>query len=81
MNILNNNTKENLSLPENKNLSVLIGSPIHQDYDILKEFLESLEGLIKDDIDLEYCFVDDNIHEKSKNLLLGFQKKHKGVTI
>lgn len=81
MNILNNNTKENLSLSENKNLSVLVGSPIHQDYDILKEFLESLEGLIKDDIDVEYCFVDDNIYETSKNLLLDFKKTHKGVTI
>ena len=77
MDTIHNTTEEN----ENRNLRVLIGSPIHQDYDILKEFLESLKRLIKNGIDIEYCFVDDNINKDSKNLLLDFKKNNVGVTI
>lgn len=81
MEIMNANTKEISSLSNYAKLRVLIGSPIHQDYDILNEFLKSLEGLIKDNIDVAYCFVDDNINVESKELLLDFQKNNRGVTI
>ena len=51
---------------------ILIGSPVHQKPNILKEFLESLENLNKDNFEISYYFVDDNAIEESSTLLKAF---------
>jgi len=61
--------------------SVLIGSPVRQKPLILKEFLESLKELKKDDLDVYYYFVDDNKDEESSNLLFEFSKYEKNVIV
>lgn len=60
---------------------VLIGSPIHQNPNILKEFLTSLKGLEKDDLIVEYYFIDDNKDEESKAVLKAFKDEVKGTRI
>lgn len=60
---------------------VMVGSPICQDYEILKEFLVSLDELLKEDIEISYCFVDDNKEEESSKLLLDYKSKKKNVEI
>lgn len=60
---------------------IMVGSPICQDVEILKEFLISLENLIKEDMEVSYCFVDDNKEKLSSNLLLDFQKNNKNTKI
>lgn len=52
---------------------VMIGSPICQDSEILKEFLLSLNELKKDDLEVSYCFVDDNKEKASSDLLVDFK--------
>lgn len=61
--------------------SVLIGSPVRQKPLILKEFLESLKELKKEDLDVYYYFVDDNKDEESSNLLFEFSKYEKNVIV
>jgi len=65
-NELEHNIKE---LNGNLNIKVLIGSPIHQKVEILKEFLISLGNLKKSNIDLHFYLIDDNQNEKSSKLL------------
>lgn len=60
---------------------VLIGSPIYQKSEILKEFLVSLEELDKTNLRVDYLFVDDNEDSKSKRLLEEFREHNKNVTI
>ncbi|WP_304340564.1 glycosyltransferase family 2 protein [Metaclostridioides mangenotii] len=60
---------------------VLIGSPIHQTPDILKEFLISLKELNKSDFDISYYFIDDNIEEISSDYLKNFKESEKNVTL
>lgn len=60
---------------------VLIGSPIRQNPIILNEFLISLTELNKDDLELSYCFVDDNIDKESSYILDRFKREQLGVTI
>ena len=60
---------------------VLIGSPIHQTPDILKEFLMSLKELNKSNFDISYYFIDDNIEEISSDYLKDFQESEKNVTL
>jgi len=60
---------------------VLIGSPIHQTPDILKEFLISLKELNKSDFDISYYFIDDNIEEISSDYLKNFKESEKNVEI
>ncbi len=60
---------------------VLIGSPIRQKPAILKEFLNSLIDLDKDDISVSYYFIDDNSDAESSKLLSNFQKKNENVKI
>lgn len=64
-----------------KGKKVLIGSPICQDAEILKEFLLSLKELEKEDFDIGYCFVDDNKLEESKELLREFKKDVENVIL
>ena len=59
----------------NKKVSVLLGSPIRQEPEILKVFLESLCSLEKDNISLDYYFIDDNNDSCSRDLLSSFSKE------
>jgi len=60
---------------------VLIGSPICQKPQILNEFLQSLNELNKEDLDVDYFFVDDNKNEKSSIILSNFATENKNVLI
>lgn len=62
-------------------LKILIGSPIRQQYKILKEFLISLKELDINDLDISYYFVDDNDDIQSSNLLKEFSSEIKQVLI
>lgn len=57
---------------------VLIGAPIRQKPAILKEFLDSLLELNTYSFTADFCFVDDNVQDESKNLLIEFAKDSKG---
>ena len=60
---------------------ILIGAPVLQDPEILREFLNSLERLDKEQLHIEYMFVDDNKDEASREMLLKFQKQNSNVII
>ena len=60
---------------------IVIGSPVHQKNNILKEFLESLEKLDLKNYDVTYYFIDDNKQEESSKLLNDFSLKHKNTII
>lgn len=60
---------------------VLIGSPVHQSNEILNEFLISLKELDKENLEVNYFFIDDNINENSSNLLKKFQDDNDNVYI
>lgn len=60
---------------------VLVGSPIHQKPEILKQFLLSLDELDKDNIEVHYFFVDDNKTKKSSLLLESFASENPNVII
>lgn len=60
---------------------ILVGSPIRQSPAILSLFLKSLEELYKDNLQVDYCFVDDNVDEQSTEILYDFQKRNGNVTI
>ena len=60
---------------------ILIGSPICQEYDILNEFLISLNELDKSDLVVHYYFVDDNKDERSKKILKEFSYENDNVKI
>lgn len=66
---------------KNKKPSILIGSPIHQNSKILKEFLLSLKELDDKNLDIGYCFIDDNSDEDSSKILSEFSNREKNVTI
>lgn len=60
---------------------LLIGSPIRQKPNVLKEFLTGIEEANKDNLDIYYYFVDDNIDETSSDLLKNFASKYNNVLI
>lgn len=60
---------------------VLVGSPVYQKPEILKEFLSSLQQLNRFTIAIDYMFVDDNIDECTTNLLHNFSPKNSSVYI
>jgi hypothetical protein len=60
---------------------VLIGTPIRQKPQILKEFLHSLSELNKENLDVDYFFIDDNDIEKSREILDEFSTKENNVII
>lgn len=62
-------------------IKVLIGSPIHQKPNILREFLISLKELKKDELDIQYCFIDDNSIKESSLILVNFKEQERKVTI
>ena len=59
----------------NKKVRVLLGSPIRQEPVILKAFLDSLCSLEKDNISLDYFFIDDNDDSSSRDFLFSFSKE------
>ena len=60
-------------------MKILVGSPVRQKNNILKEFLQSLEELDKEGLQVDYYFVDDNTDEESSNLLKNFMANKGGV--
>ncbi|NPV91336.1 MAG: glycosyltransferase family 2 protein [Firmicutes bacterium] len=56
---------------------VLLGSPIRQKPEILKEFIESLNSLDQRDIELSFILVDDNEYEESSRQLLRFEENQR----
>lgn len=60
---------------------ILIGSPICQEPEILKAFLNSLSRLNIDNFEMFYHFIDDNHDLRSQLLLNGFQEANKNVTV
>ncbi len=60
---------------------VLIGTPVRQKPNILKEFLLSLTELEKNDVDVSYFFVDDNSDNESSLLLNKFKENNDNVVI
>jgi 2-polyprenyl-3-methyl-5-hydroxy-6-metoxy-1,4-benzoquinol methylase len=52
--------------------SILLGSPVHQKPEILKEFLEGLSCLRQETVCLDYFFYDDNDDPESSDLLMQF---------
>lgn len=57
-----------------KATTILIGSPIRQDPDILKVFLERLSALDTSGLRCSFRFIDDNVDQASSNLLERFQR-------
>jgi len=64
---------------EDLKFKVLIGSPINQKPEILKEFIESLKRLDKDNLIVNYYFIDDNFNEESSFIIDRFIKDEKGI--
>ena len=62
-------------------LKVLIGSPVCQKPEILKEFLKSLNELKKINFEAHYMFIDDNRDAESSELLLRFSETTDNVLI
>jgi len=60
---------------------ILAASPVHQKSAILKLFLESLAGLERNGLEVDYLFFDDNEEEASRRLLEEFAERQDGVTI
>lgn len=57
---------------------VLIASPICKPSVILKHFFDSLEALNTLEVEVEYCFIDDNHEETSISLTQDFISRHQG---
>jgi len=55
-----------------KQLKILVGSPVHQKSSILKEFLESLKRLDKKPHTLDFFFIDRNNTKETQELLKEF---------
>ncbi|WP_438350063.1 glycosyltransferase family 2 protein [Paenibacillus sp. FA6] len=60
---------------------ILIGSPIHQKPAILLEFLSSLLHLKQHQVELYYYFIDDNIDQKSSDILQQFSQQSELVLL
>lgn len=60
---------------------VLVGSPVYQKPEILDAFLMSLKKLNEVTISIDYMFIDDNINEKSSQLLAEFSREKSSVII
>lgn len=60
---------------------ILIGSPIRQKSNILKEFIISMKELDLINLDIKFMFIDDNIDEKSSHLLKEWQMEDYNIEI
>ncbi|HBM81880.1 MAG: hypothetical protein QME45_14190 [Clostridiales bacterium] len=61
--------------------SILIGSPVNTEPAILKEFLISLSNLNKDNLNMDFLFIDNNTDELSKKILREFKSEKCGIKI
>jgi hypothetical protein len=69
-------------LPEKQEKKrILIGSPVHQKPEILEMFLISLLNLDKNEFDITYLFVDDNVEPESSELLTQFQQNNRAFIL
>ncbi len=59
-------------LGEEEKKRILVGSPVCQKPEILKQFLESLKRLDRESYTLDYFFIDDNKSQDSKKVLALF---------
>lgn len=66
---------------ENKMKRLVIGSPVKQKSNILKEFLISLEELKLEQFEVYYYFIDDNTEEASSILLSKFKENNSNVLL
>lgn len=57
---------------------VLIGSPIHQKKEIVQEFFESLNQLHRDNLEIDFAFIDDHNEHQS---IQEFALQHPNTTI
>ncbi|QRG65713.1 glycosyltransferase family 2 protein [Brevibacillus choshinensis] len=60
---------------------ILIGSPVHQEPEILRLFLESLLALNKESVELHFLFIDDNEKSNSSEMLRSFRENNLHVEI
>lgn len=60
---------------------VLVGSPVYQKPEILREFLTSLKNQNRKTISIDYMFVDDNADQESTDLLSSFSRENSIVNI
>ncbi|MFP7255726.1 glycosyltransferase [Terribacillus goriensis] len=61
--------------------TVLIGTTVKQDPDILAAYLDSLNRLQTTELSIFYCFIDDNDDPKSSTLLSAFAAEHDAVIL
>lgn len=67
---------------QESNPKVLLGSPIRQKAEILREFLLGVQKLNRDNLlNVDYFFIDDNIEEESSQLLTSFEEKNTNTTL
>lgn len=60
---------------------ILICSPIRQKPEILNQFLTALREIENGANEILYYFIDDNVNELSREMLLSFQKEVKNVIV
>ncbi|NGY89793.1 glycosyltransferase [Bacillus megaterium] len=60
---------------------ILVASPIHQKPEILTLFLESLKHLQKEEMIVDFYFIDDNENVDSSRLLIQFQECIQSVIV
>ena len=60
-------------------IKILVGSPVRQKAKILNEFLVSLSELNKENLQVDYYFVNDNEDNASAELLYEFQKHNNTI--
>lgn len=75
------NKLKNIKTKKEKKEKIVIGSPIHQKPNILKEFLISLQEMNTEEFEVSYIFVDDNENDESRKILEEFSDKFKNVVI
>lgn len=62
-------------------MKLLIASPIKQKPEILEEFLFFISRVNKENLEIDYYFIDDNDNVKSKKLLKTFYKRNRSNVI
>lgn len=58
---------------------IIVGSPIRQKPQVLKEFLKGLDEADKDGLEVSYFFVDDNVDPVSSKLISEFASSHRVI--
>ncbi len=66
---------------QNTKKKILIGSPVRHSSKILKDFFAGLQALDIDGLDVDYCFIDDNIDEDASLLLSKMEQKFENFSV